>query len=216
MQPRVLHKPPGALLPSELRKTPTGFLCDLLRVRANLPRTSKLSPATLLDASRLVNTTAGDCVHDCFQALYCHTTADAKMPMLNEDKYLNDQVISHNLAELEDSVIGVHATYWLGLVLDNNPAHEPLLSALGGMTGIERHIEVILSVWGENRVTPLFIFDGQSLTGQDDVSCKRAQAANEKTNHAWKLYSESHATEAVSTFGQNPGMAVRELLDIRF
>lgn len=138
-----------------------------------------------------------------------HPGADAvnfKMPMLNEDKYLNDQATSHGLVELDGTIVGVHATYWLGLVLDSAPGHEPLLPALGGLTGIEIHIHTILDLWEENNMVPLFVFDGQPLTGQDAVSMKRARGANEKTNHAWQLYADSHATEAVNTFGQNPGM----------
>lgn len=139
-----------------------------------------------------------------------------KMPILNEDKYLNDQAATHSLAELEDSTIGVHATYWLGLLLDSTPAHEPLLPALGGLTGIETHINSILGLWEEHRMYPYFVFDGQSLTGQDEVSCRRAKSANEKTNHAWQLYSDGHASEAVNTFGQNPGMVLYELVNATF
>ena len=128
------------------------------------------------------------------------------MPMLNEDKYLNDQATTVSLADLEDCSLAIDATYWLSLLLDNEPAREPLLPALGGLTGIEAHINVMLDLFAENRIVPLFVFDGQSLTGQENVSLRRARAANERTNHAWQLYSDSHATEAVDTFGQNPGM----------
>jgi hypothetical protein len=89
--------------------------------------------------------------------------------------------------------------------LDSPSANEPLLPALGGLTGIESHINENLGYWDKNRIIPFFIFDGQTVTGQDEVSLKRGRAANLKTDEAWDLYSRTQAEEAVSTFGANPG-----------
>ena len=100
---------------------------------------------------------------------------------------------THDISELEQCAIAVDATYYLGQLLDNPPAQEPLLPALGGLTGIESHIN-------EN-----FVFDGQSVTGQDDLALDRGLKANKKTDHAWALYSQTAAEEAVTTFGANPG-----------
>lgn len=91
------------------------------------------------------------------------------------------------------------------MLLDSPPAHEPLLSALGGLTSIDSRINENLDLWSENKITPFFIFDGQSVVGQDDVAVKRARTANQKTDHAWKLYSQNSGDEAVATFGSNPG-----------
>lgn len=106
---------------------------------------------------------------------------------------------------MEDCAIAIDATYWLSKLLDSAQANEPLLPALGGLSGIESHINDDLNHWQQNRIVPFFIFDGQSLTGQDEVTLKRAQAANQKTNHAWDLYYQSQAEAAVSTFGTYPG-----------
>lgn len=113
---------------------------------------------------------------------------------------------NHNLAELEDCAIAVDATYYLNYLLDTPPAHEPLLSALGGLTGIQSHINEDLDNWEKNRIIPFFIFDGQSITGQDEVTMKRGREANLKTNEAWDLYSQSEAEQAVTAFGANPGI----------
>ena len=110
------------------------------------------------------------------------------------------------LSELEDCAVGIDATYYLGQILDTTPAHEPLLSALGGLTGINTHINQNLDLWKKNNIIPFFIFDGQSITGQDEASLKRGRAANTKTDEAWNLYSQSSAEQAVNTFGANPGM----------
>ncbi|KFA52642.1 hypothetical protein S40293_05462 [Stachybotrys chartarum IBT 40293] len=112
---------------------------------------------------------------------------------------------SHDLSELEDCAIAIDATYYLGYLLDNPPASEPLLPALGGLTGIETHINENLAQWEKHRIVPFFIFDGQSIHGQDTISLKRALAANQKTDAAWALYSQTEAEQAVATFGANPG-----------
>lgn len=107
---------------------------------------------------------------------------------------------------MEDCAIGIDASYFLGYLLDRTPAHEPLLPALAGLTGILAHINDNLDEFEKLRIVPLFVFDGQSLSGQDDISLKRSLAANEKTNEAWKLYSQSEPEQAVASFGANQGM----------
>ena len=107
------------------------------------------------------------------------------------------------MSEIEDCAIAVDASYYLQLFLDNSPYHEPLLSALGGLTGIQAHIEKDLDQWVSHRITPLFVFDGQVVVGQDEVSIARGRRANEKTENAWDLYFNNRAEEAVSAFGAN-------------
>ena len=115
---------------------------------------------------------------------------------------------SHPLGDLEDCAIAVDATYYLQLQL-NTHAPEPLLTALGGLTGIRGCIEADLDQWKSHRMTPFFIFDGQSITGQDEASTKKSLLANRKTDYAWDLYFESQALEAVVAFGVNSGMLTR-------
>ncbi|PQK14990.1 hypothetical protein BB8028_0005g05080 [Beauveria bassiana] len=127
------------------------------------------------------------------------------MPFLAEDPWVNGQASSFDLAELDNCAIAIDASYYLGHILDATTAHEPLLSALGGLTGINTHIKQNLDLWEKSNIIPFFIFDGQSITGQDEVSLKRGRAANVKTEEAWNLYSQSSAEQAVNTFGANPG-----------
>ncbi|RDA87671.1 hypothetical protein CP532_3777 [Ophiocordyceps camponoti-leonardi (nom. inval.)] len=127
------------------------------------------------------------------------------MPFLVEDTWINAQASTCDAAELQDCAIAVDATYWLNHLLDLPPAHEPLLPALGGLTGIHTHINENLDQWEKNGIVPLFVFDGQSITGQDDVALSRRRAANQKTDDAWELYLQSRAEQAVATFGANPG-----------
>ena len=127
----------------------------------------------------------------------------AQLPLPLADLRLSCR--THDITELEDCAIAVDATYYLSHLLDNPPAHEPLLPALGGLTGIESHIDDNLNHWQKNRIVPFFIFDGQSITGQDDITLKRGLAANKKTDEAWNLYSQTEAEQAVTTFGANTG-----------
>ncbi|PFH58512.1 hypothetical protein XA68_13576 [Ophiocordyceps unilateralis] len=127
------------------------------------------------------------------------------MPFLIEDSWINAQATTSDIADLQDCAIAVDATYWLSHLLDLPPAHEPLLPALGGLTGIQTHINENLDQWEKHGIVPFFVFDGQSITGQDEVSLSRRRAANHKTDDAWGLYSQSQAEQAVATFGANPG-----------
>ncbi|KAF5024887.1 hypothetical protein F66182_3045 [Fusarium sp. NRRL 66182] len=127
------------------------------------------------------------------------------MPFLVEDSWINDQASTHDLSELEGCAIAVDATYYLGQLLETSPAHEPLLSALGGLTGVEAHINQNLDHWANAEIVPFFVFDGQPVTGQDDITLERALRANKKTDEAWNLYSQTAAEEAVATFGTSPG-----------
>ncbi|RNJ54986.1 hypothetical protein D7B24_009087 [Verticillium nonalfalfae] len=110
-----------------------------------------------------------------------------------------------NVSDLEDCAIAVDATYYLQLCLDTPPSREPLLSALGGLTGLDYHIRQDLEQWNAHKITPFFIFDGQTLHGQDEVAALRGKAANKKTDEAWNLYAKGEAEQAVTAFGANSG-----------
>ncbi|RBQ66389.1 hypothetical protein FVER14953_08170 [Fusarium verticillioides] len=125
--------------------------------------------------------------------------------VLVEDSWINDQVSTHDISELEGCAIAVDATYYLSQLLETPPAHEPLLSALGGLTGVEAHINQNLDLWAKFEIVPFFVFDGQPVTGQDDITLDRGLKANKKTDEAWNLYSQGAAEEAVTTFGTSPG-----------
>ncbi|KAK0651874.1 temperature dependent protein affecting M2 dsRNA replication-domain-containing protein [Cercophora newfieldiana] len=124
------------------------------------------------------------------------------MPSVADDPFINSQVVNHPIAELEDTAVAIDATYYLQLQLDA-PPHEPLLSALAGLTGIEKRLEEDLDQWEMHKVIPFFIFDGQPLVGQDEVTNLKSREANKKTDFAWDLYFNSQANEAVAAFGQN-------------
>lgn len=76
------------------------------------------------------------------------------------------------------------------------------------MTGIQAHIEADLEAWKAHKIIPFFIFDGQTVTGQDEVAVVRGREAIKKTNEAWELYFNGQAGNAVAAFGANSGMCI--------
>ncbi|KAK5656330.1 hypothetical protein OQA88_4710 [Cercophora sp. LCS_1] len=119
-----------------------------------------------------------------------------------EDPWIKTQVVQHAVADLQGCAIAVDASYYIHLQLEASPP-EPLLTALGGLTGIQGRIETDLDNWAANDITPLFVFDGQPIIGQEEVTTTKIRQANEKTKYAWNLYFEGQADDAVTAFGQD-------------
>jgi DNA polymerase III delta prime subunit len=108
------------------------------------------------------------------------------------------------LAEMKNAKIGVEATHYLQRMIDEPPAHEPLLAALGGSPiALRQHIEEELDRWKEHQMTPLFVFEGQSTVGKEEIALRNARAALTKTQTAWELYAENQPSDAVKTFGSS-------------
>jgi len=100
----------------------------------------------------------------------------------------------------EEMVIGVEATAYLQTIMEENP--EPLLAALGGFPLVLReNIETELNKWKENNMRPVFIFEGQPIVGQDEMTLRNAKTSLEITQSAWHLYGENKPTDAVTAFG---------------
>lgn len=107
-----------------------------------------------------------------------------------------------DLSQLKENTTAVDANYFLARFLET----EPLLTALGGPVAIDKNINEELDRWQANDTTPLFVFDGCPVKGEDDVSISVGREANAGTNDAWARYARGEAIEAVRTFGQNQSM----------
>ncbi|KAI0408089.1 PIN domain-like protein [Xylaria palmicola] len=127
------------------------------------------------------------------------------MPNSTEDHWISDQIGTAPVSELQDTTIAIDASYYIQLFLANPPFQEPLLPALGGLTGIQTHIESDLDSWKANNTTPFFVFNGQSVVGSDEITIQRGIRAIAGTDEAWSLYFQSQANEAVSAFGSHKG-----------
>jgi hypothetical protein len=104
--------------------------------------------------------------------------------------------------DTQNAVIGIEATHYLKHMIDEPPAVEPLLAALGGEPIALRHyIEEELDRWEEHGMKPLFVFDGQSVVGKDDMSFRNAKKSLNRTQKAWELYVDNQPTDAVKSFG---------------
>jgi hypothetical protein len=118
-------------------------------------------------------------------------------------------------SELQNAKLGVEATYYLKRMVEEAPAHEPLLAALGGSPiALQQHIEDDLDRWKQNGMTPLFVFDGQSVVGKDSMALRSARTALAKTQNAWELYADNHPSDAVKTFGSSGALQVQDLYPI--
>lgn len=84
---------------------------------------------------------------------------------------------------------------------------EPLLAALGGLPyGLRSEIEADLENWKSNGVTPLFVFDGLYIIGQEDMALRIAKEATRHSDKAWESYqnakTEQQLKDAVKGFGE--------------
>jgi len=84
---------------------------------------------------------------------------------------------------------------------------EPLLSALGGLPyGLGSEIDADLENWKTHGVTPMFVFDGLYIIGQEDMALRIAKEASRRSDKAWESYqnakTEQQLKDAVKGFGE--------------
>ena len=121
----------------------------------------------------------------------------------NNNSLLTFPISTTQLSEISGSCIGVEATEYLKQMIEIS-AHEPLLAALGGAPiGLKHHLEAELDRWTENNIKPLFVFEGQSTVGKDDIALRNAKEALDRTENAWKLYINGEPDKAVTAFGNS-------------
>ena len=109
---------------------------------------------------------------------------------------------------LRDSVLGIDAAHYLDRLLTTSPSKEPLLSALGGFPlALKNHVEHELKVLRALRITPLFVFSGMDFAVREKP-LKQLREAAKRNSHAWELYNQHEAIQAVDAFG-NSGRSSR-------
>jgi hypothetical protein len=108
-----------------------------------------------------------------------------------------------HLAPLKGYTVAVEARWYLQNLLDSS-AKEPLVSALGGLPfALKSHFEADLEKWKTAGITPLFVFEGLSLFGEDDISIRVAKEASTSMQEGWELYAASDPNRAVTAFGSS-------------
>ncbi|TVY39405.1 Protein MKT1 [Lachnellula subtilissima] len=135
-------------------------------------------------------------------------------PARNGDPYILERKVKMEIADLKNSVIGVDATAYLQQMIIGS-ANEPLLAALGGdPLTLKQQIGEELDRWKSNDMTPVFVFDGQSNVGKNEVALRKAKQGLDQTSRAWKYYGDTHPEIAVQTFGASGAIRVQELYKI--
>jgi hypothetical protein len=100
-------------------------------------------------------------------------------------------------------------------MIEEPPAHEPLLAALGGEPlALKLYLGEELDRWQENHMVPLFVFAGQLLVGETDMILLDAKLALTKTQDAWNLYAANQPGEAVQAFGAAGAIRTQNLYPI--
>lgn len=75
---------------------------------------------------------------------------------------------------------------------------------------LQEFIQTDLERWQSRQINPVFIFDGQSVVGKEDLSLATSTAAARKSDLAWVSYSSHNADKAVTEF-RDSGMLSRDL-----
>ncbi|TAQ84877.1 hypothetical protein B7494_g6798 [Chlorociboria aeruginascens] len=144
------------------------------------------------------------------------TGADKIHPAVSDgDVWVSSELCSMSFSDLAGAKIAVEATNYLQHMIDEAPAHEPLLAALGGYPiGLKQHIKKELDNWKANDITPVFVFDGQSMVGKEQTTLHFAKAALAKTQKAWELYVDNDPEGAVKNFGSSGAVRVTDLYPV--
>ena len=116
------------------------------------------------------------------------------------------RIDTNHLSDLSGAVLAIEADFYLGRLLNNSPAKEPLLSALGGLPfSFQKHIQAELDVLHKNGVKPVFVFSGLDV-GKRYSPFALGDAVASLNTVAWDLYNRHEAQDAVENFG-NSGYA---------
>ncbi|KAK2879310.1 hypothetical protein FQN49_001006 [Arthroderma sp. PD_2] len=122
------------------------------------------------------------------------------MPTRPLDEWANTRTQTFDLAALKGSAIGIHATHYLDLHLNQYVTKEPLLIALGGFPfALQANITRELQALKAADVTPVFVFDG--LDAGKPYPDFSVQAENAKAlQQAWDYYDQQQADQVVDAF----------------
>lgn len=119
-------------------------------------------------------------------------------PVQKFDQWVNKHVELCPLNMLKDAVIGVNASYYLDLRINNEV--EPLKHALGGLPfTLKKAIEDDISLLRQHGVTLVFIFDGLDYVNKSapDSQSGESRRAQEE---AWHEYLSGNSKGTVSHF----------------
>lgn len=105
-----------------------------------------------------------------------------------------------SLSALKGAVIGVHASHYLDVHLNQHVTKEPLLIALGGFPfALKSHIERELQALNNAGITPIFVFDGLEV-GKPEPDLLAQNQSTRALDQAWEFYDQQQADQVVDAF----------------
>ena len=106
------------------------------------------------------------------------------------------------LSVLSDSRLGIDASYYLQLLMDNPPSREPLLAATGGLPlALTQRIESDLRVLEKLRIKPVFVFPGllPNKRWKQQHHSEHVEACRDRRD-AWTRYEQGQEEAATKLF----------------
>lgn len=126
------------------------------------------------------------------------------MAIKHLDGFLSErkQVTTLPLSSLSDSRLGIDASHYLQLLLDNPPSREPLLAATGGPPlALVQRIESDLRILEKLRIKPVFVFPGLSPNKKMRPHLQQEHAdAMRDRQAAWGKYENGQEEAATKLF----------------
>lgn len=113
---------------------------------------------------------------------------------------------NEDLKSFMNATILVEASHYIEAFIyhDATTTSEPLLTALGGCPfTLRKNIEADLDHWKANHMTPIFVFEGQSTVGKDEMAQRTAIRGAILNSEAFGHYEGNDVVRAVKTFGQS-------------
>ena len=103
--------------------------------------------------------------------------------------------------KLNDSVIGVDASYYLDLRL-NKTSHEPLLHALGGFPySLKKILDDDIQLLKTFKIKLMFVFDGLDFRNKEPPSSR--SVVNRRVHEdGWKHYSDRDPEQTLADFSR--------------
>jgi hypothetical protein len=113
-------------------------------------------------------------------------------------------VLSGDIAEFSDTIIGFEAEDYLNSLLNNTSTREPLLPALAGLPfALRQHVDADLASFADAGIEPRFIFNGLEIACRDRKSLmKESLKASKTLEEAWNVYDQGRGDDAVVAFGK--------------
>lgn len=106
------------------------------------------------------------------------------------------------LSVLSDSRLGIDASYYLQLLMDNPPSREPLLAATGGLPlALTQRIESDLRALEKLRIKPVFVFPGllPNKRWKPHHHSEHVEACRDRRD-AWTRYEQGQEEAATKLF----------------